>query len=165
MFFLNKDFRFNVAVRFIVLTNVDPFCERYYDVSIWDDNVYISKEIYTDYEEGNGLKIYERNKRFERLKKSLKTSLKINEAIYKLQCSDFWCDSKRAVYIDSDTYVGGGLTDLSVGTGHGSYETGTDLDFTYEEKWVIVRNYTDKTLLEEFEEIVLKYDGYKFYTE
>ena len=56
LFFVNKDFRFNVAVRFIVLTNVNPFCERYYDVSIWDDNVYISKEIYTDYEEGNGLK-------------------------------------------------------------------------------------------------------------
>ncbi len=115
LFFFNKDFRFNVAVRFIVLTNVDPFCER----------LYISKEIYTDHEEGIWLKIYERNKRFERLKKSLQTSLKINEEIYKIQCSDLWCDNKRAVYIDSDTYVGGGLTDLSVGTGHGSYETST----------------------------------------
>lgn len=144
------------------MTNVDPFHERYYDVSIWDDNIYITKEIYTYYENRNKFIVYERDKRFERMKKSLQTSLRINEAIYKLQCSDFWRDKKRAVYIDSDTYVGGGLATLSVGTGHGSYEIGDDVDHTYEGKWVIVRNYTDKELREEFEEIVLKYDGYTF---
>lgn len=162
LFFFNKEFRFNVAVRFIVLTNVNPFHERYYDVSIWDDNIYISKEIYTYYEDRNEFIVYERDKRFERMKKSLQTSMDINEAIYKLQRSDFWCDNIRAVYIDSDTSVRGGLATLSVGTGHGSYEIGTDVDYQYEKKWVIVRDYTDKELRGEFEEIVLKYDGYTF---
>lgn len=145
-----------------MLTNVNPFHERYYDVSIWDDNIYISKEIYTYYEDRNEFIVYERDKRFERMKKSLQTSMDINEAIYKLQRSDFWCDNIRAVYIDSDTSVRGGLATLSVGTGHGSYEIGTDVDYQYEKKWVIVRDYTDKELRGEFEEIVLKYDGYTF---
>jgi len=149
-------------VRFIVLTNVDPFHERYYDVSIWDDNIYIAKEIYTYYEDRNKFIVYERDKRFERMKKSLQTSLKINEAIYKLQRSDFWCNDIRAVYIDSDTSVSGGLAAISVGTGHGSYEIGDDADHTYEGKWAIVRNYTDKELRKEFEEIVLNFDGYTF---
>jgi len=36
LFFSNKEFRFNIAVRFIVLTNVDPFHERYYDVNCFE---------------------------------------------------------------------------------------------------------------------------------
>ena len=165
IFFLNKEFRFNVAVRFIVFTNVNPFCERYYNVSIWDDNIHIKKQIYTYYKDENEFILYEKNKKFERMKKSLQTSLKINESIYNLQCSDFWSDNKRAIYIDSDSYVGGGLATLSVGTGHGSYEIDTYVDLSYEEKWVIVRNYIDKELQKEFEQIVLRYGGYEFKVE
>lgn len=165
LFFLNKEFRFNIAVRLIVLANVNPIHERYYDVNIWDDNIHITKKIHTYYEDKNKFIVYERDKRFERMKIALQTSLDINEAIYKLQRSEFWCNSIRAVYIDSDTYVKGGLTTLSVGTGHGSYEINEDTDYSYEEKWVIVRDYNNSELRDEFEKIVLKYDGYSFQKE
>ena len=151
LFFCNKEFRFNVAVRFIVLTNVNPFYERYYDVSIWDDSICITKKIYGA--ENNSYKA------------ALRSALVINEKIYKLQRSDFWCDNIKAVYIDSDTYLMNPARSISVGTGQGSYfYYGEYPVFIEEGKWVIIR-YLDETVKDECEAIVLEYDDYEFKVE
>jgi len=152
LFIFNKEFRFNTALRVIVLTNSNPACERVYSIDVWEDNIYIKKKIYSNE------KLYKEN-----YKAALISSLIMNEKIYKLQRSDFWCNDIKAVYIDSDTYLKGGLSKISVQTGYGHYDMGASTVCS-EGKLATIR-YQDPEFTEECEKIVSEYDDYDFFRE
>lgn len=160
LFVFVKGLRYSAAIRFLAVTSVDPFRERIHSVDIADDFIIIRKVFKTNPSDRD--KTMSDLEHYEIYETALESSIKINEKIYGLQRLKFFCDSPKAVYINSDSYFTGGLTPVSVGTGHGSYEIGVEI--SAEGKWAIVR-YLSKNVKKECEKIVSEYDNYEFYTE
>ena len=153
LFFCSKEFRFNVAIRFIALIHLNPLSEIIYSIDSNEDSIIITKYIVSSND------IDEQKNKY---KISLTSSLKTNDAIYEMQRSNFWCDNIKAVCIDSDTYLMNPARSISVGTGQGSYfYYGEYPVFIEEGKWVIIRH-LDETVKDECEAIVLEYDDYEF---
>lgn len=159
LFFVWKDFRLYVAIRYKLLTTIDPLCEYVNDIYIGDDHIYISKGI-------RDIKIIDYPDQYS---VAIKASLELNDYIYSLQQSDFWCDSPRSVYIESDEFRGG-LSSVEVGTGYGtdhlSYKDGhigMD-DYNLQGKWVTIRYFSDD-FNENTKSDISAYENYKIFIE
>ena len=160
LFIFSKEFRLNFAVRIIALGNIDITNELIWSVHVEDDYICIEKIIFPSKANSQDVHMDDLSD-YEPFKKSLRSSIKLNDKIYALQRSDFWCNKKRAVYIFSDTCVDQGPTAISVGTGQASFMRFYDTEDSVEGKWADIE-YLSVNAKNECRDIVAQNDGYVF---